>query len=47
MPRKLRLGAVYDFRNPPGSGMRPQPMNHSLERFARDVVPTLREMFAG
>ena len=84
MAQPLRVGVVYDFRNPPETripqtwvvgdvehcvtelsvfireygltdlvtwgvppGMRPEQMSPSLERFARDVAPRLRAMFAG
>jgi len=43
--REYALTDIVTWAVPPG--MRPEQMNHSLERFARDVAPRLRAMFAG
>jgi len=43
--REYGLTDLVTWGVPPG--MRPDQMNHSLERFARDVAPRLRAMFPG
>ena len=43
--REYALTDIVTWAVPPG--MRPEQMNHSLERFARDVAPRLRAMFPG
>jgi alkanesulfonate monooxygenase SsuD/methylene tetrahydromethanopterin reductase-like flavin-dependent oxidoreductase (luciferase family) len=43
--REYGLTDIVTWGVPPG--MRPEQMNHSLERFARDVAPRLRAMFGG
>ena len=43
--REYGLTDVVTWAVPPG--MRPEQMNDSLEKFARDVAPRLRAMFPG
>jgi alkanesulfonate monooxygenase SsuD/methylene tetrahydromethanopterin reductase-like flavin-dependent oxidoreductase (luciferase family) len=43
--REYGLTDIVTWAVPPG--MQPDQMNHSLERFARDVAPRLRAMFPG
>jgi hypothetical protein len=43
--REYALTDIVTWAVPPG--MRPGQMNHSLERFARDVAPRPRAMFPG
>jgi hypothetical protein len=43
--REYGLTDIVTWAVPPG--MRPEQMNSSLERFAQEVAPRLRAMFAG